>query len=176
MRAVVARAAGVLVAGGGVTSAVAWTTAIFADASSTVDAAFVTVAFAGTALAAGLTAGLVVLPLPWNIKAGGIGAALLFALGAVTLLAYVGFVIAPLGVLCVAAAALAVGASLRAGGVLLLASLAGYAGGAWVLESAGEDGAYAVLLFAPLFALAWVALGYGIARAGIRPRPASASP
>jgi hypothetical protein len=85
-------------------------------------------------------------------------------------------VIVPLAVACVGAAAYAAGKPVRTGGLLLLASFPVYGIGAWILASLGEDGAYAVLGFAPVFALAWVALGRGIARARLRPRPESASP
>jgi hypothetical protein len=173
VRVAVARAAGALVAVGGIVCSGAWAIGILADRSATVDAAFVVVALAGTGLSLGLVGGFAVLPLPWNVKAGGVAAAALLLIGVATLLAFVGFVIAPLAVLCVAAAAHAAGRSLRLGGLLLLASFAAYAGGAWVLESAGEDGAYAVALFVPLFALAWIVLGYGIATAELRRRPAS---
>jgi hypothetical protein len=173
VRAAVAFAGGVLVAVGGLVCSAAWAVAILADASGTVDAAFVVVAFAGTGLSLGLVGGFAVLPLPWNVRAGGIAASALFLIGVVTLLAFVGFFITPLAVLCVAAAAHAAGRPLRIGGLLLLTSFAAYAAGAWVLESAGEDGAYAMAVFVPIFGLAWILLGYGIATAGLRPRPAS---
>jgi hypothetical protein len=176
MRAPVALVGGLLVAGGGVACAVAWTVTILADSATTSDRAFIGVTYSGIALTLGAVAGFTVLPSPWNIKAGGVAASTLTLLGALTLFAYVGFVIMPLGVLCVAAAAHASGPPLRVGGLLLFVSIAVYAGGALALEWAGDDGAYAVKAFAPVFALSWMLLGYGFATAGIRLRPASAGP
>jgi hypothetical protein len=173
VRAAVAVAGGMLVAVGGLVCFAAWAIAILAAASGTVDAAFVVVAFAGMGLSLGLVGAFAVLPLPWNIRVGGVIAAALFLIGVVTLLVFVGFVITPVAVLCVAAAAHAAGRPLRVGGLLLLTSFAAYGAGAWVLESAGEDGAYAVAAFVPPFGLAWIVLGYGITRAGLRLRPAS---
>jgi hypothetical protein len=168
MRAHLGLVGGVLVAAGGVACAGAWTVAILGDTSRTIDTAYVVFALGAAVLAVGASIGFGALLLPWHVKTGGIAAALLFLLGALTLLAYIGFVIAPLGVLCVAAAAHAAGGALRIGAMLLLASFAVYALGAWLLESRGHDGAYAVVVFTPVFGLAWLALGYGIVAAAAR--------
>lgn len=176
MRSAVPVAGAVLVAVGGAACAAAWAVAILAEASTTVDAAFVAIALAGAAVSLGVVAAFAVLPLGWNVKVGGMAAAVLFLVGVATLLAFVGFVIAPLGLLCLAASAHVAGPPLRAGGLALAASFVAYAGGAWMLESAGEDGAYAVAAFVPLFALAWIVLAYGIAAARIRPPRVSGAP
>lgn len=176
MRSAVAVVGGALVAVGGVVCALAWTVTVLADSSRTIDAAFVGLAAGGAAVTLGFSAGFGVLPLSWNVRVGGILSALIFLLGVLTLWVFVGFSIALLGVLCIAAGAHAAGSPLRLGGALLLSSFLVYAGGAWLVESAGEDGAYAVWAFAPAFALAWIVLGYGMGRAEIRPQSESSFP